>query len=233
MGHSLVDLPSTQGWCTYAYYTSDPFILASNLPGLILSLWLNQGAAKLQYFEVQRNEKDRHDQRLQRQRQDSAIEDSDRPSDQETEAGPLHSSTSKELLVLVDQEVLLLRIMIGWAFILIWVGWLHPVNQAETVGLIANVNVIVFFGSPLQSIRTIIRDKRSDCIHIPTMIMNILNCSFWTLYGVARQSFVILFPNATGLMLGLTQGLFCVIYPRSVVLESVDTEPLLLDSTEE
>eukprot|EP00532_Pseudo-nitzschia_australis_P018930 CAMPEP_0168298592 /NCGR_PEP_ID=MMETSP0142_2-20121227/23127_1 /TAXON_ID=44445 /ORGANISM="Pseudo-nitzschia australis, Strain 10249 10 AB" /LENGTH=131 /DNA_ID=CAMNT_0008248019 /DNA_START=45 /DNA_END=436 /DNA_ORIENTATION=+ len=38
------------GWCAYAYYTADPFVLASNLPGLILSLWLNIGACKLQYL---------------------------------------------------------------------------------------------------------------------------------------------------------------------------------------
>ena len=38
------------GWSSYAYYTNDPFILASNLPGLILSFWLNIGACKLQYL---------------------------------------------------------------------------------------------------------------------------------------------------------------------------------------
>lgn len=40
------------GWCAYAYYIHDPFILASNIPGLILSMWLNAGAAKLQYKQM-------------------------------------------------------------------------------------------------------------------------------------------------------------------------------------
>ena len=39
------------GWVAYAYYTADPFVLAANLPSLVMSLWLNLGAAKLQYWE--------------------------------------------------------------------------------------------------------------------------------------------------------------------------------------
>ena len=46
------------GWLAYAYYSRDPFVLASNIPGLIVSFWLNSGASKLQYYrEVEsRNE---------------------------------------------------------------------------------------------------------------------------------------------------------------------------------
>lgn len=42
------------GWVVYAYYSSDPFVLAANVPGLLVSLWLNMGAAKLQYSERRR-----------------------------------------------------------------------------------------------------------------------------------------------------------------------------------
>ncbi|CAJ1950235.1 unnamed protein product [Cylindrotheca closterium] len=42
------------GWCAYAYYMNDPYILASNLPGLLISVWLNQGAIKLQYYHLRR-----------------------------------------------------------------------------------------------------------------------------------------------------------------------------------
>ena len=35
------------GWLAYAYYSGDPFILASNVPGILVSTWLNVGAAKL------------------------------------------------------------------------------------------------------------------------------------------------------------------------------------------
>jgi solute carrier family 50 (sugar transporter) len=40
------------GWVAYSCLTLDFFVLVSNLPGLILSLWLNFGAAKLQYFQL-------------------------------------------------------------------------------------------------------------------------------------------------------------------------------------
>mmetsp|Transcript_19466 Transcript_19466/g.48497 ORF Transcript_19466/g.48497 Transcript_19466/m.48497 type:complete len:127 (+) Transcript_19466:71-451(+) len=38
------------GWLAYAYYSGDPFVLASNIPGIIVSFWLNAGASKLQYY---------------------------------------------------------------------------------------------------------------------------------------------------------------------------------------
>mmetsp|Transcript_10015 Transcript_10015/g.18207 ORF Transcript_10015/g.18207 Transcript_10015/m.18207 type:complete len:126 (-) Transcript_10015:531-908(-) len=39
------------GWVVYAYMKQDPYLLASNLPGFLISLWLHVGAANLQYLE--------------------------------------------------------------------------------------------------------------------------------------------------------------------------------------
>lgn len=57
--------------------------------------------------------------------------------------------------------------------------------------------------------------KCSDSIHVPTMVLNWSNTSFWLAYGVARKDPIILIPNAIGLLLGLMHGLLCLLYPRS------------------
>ena len=37
------------GWIAYSYLTHDVFVLLANVPGLLVSMWLNFGAIKLQY----------------------------------------------------------------------------------------------------------------------------------------------------------------------------------------
>jgi solute carrier family 50 protein (sugar transporter) len=39
------------GWVTYSYLINNVFLLLANVPGLILSVWLNMAAAKLQYCD--------------------------------------------------------------------------------------------------------------------------------------------------------------------------------------
>mmetsp|Transcript_5677 Transcript_5677/g.12016 ORF Transcript_5677/g.12016 Transcript_5677/m.12016 type:complete len:340 (+) Transcript_5677:257-1276(+) len=39
------------GWVTYSYLINNLFLLLANAPGLILSVWLNMAAAKLQYSD--------------------------------------------------------------------------------------------------------------------------------------------------------------------------------------
>ena len=198
------------GWCVYGYYTHDPFMLASNFPGLIVSIWLNIGAAKLQYHQnailLHRNEQEN-----------------------ENEEEYRHS------LMFVPQEILLLRILMVWLIILITVGWLGLVqNQARVIGILVNINLLFFYGAPLQTLRTVIREKSSDSIHRPTMIMNIFNTSFWSFYGLARNDPVIYIPNLFGSGLIFLQVMLSCWYPTIQATtnnnnESIDglDEPLL------
>ena len=72
-----------------------------------------------------------------------------------------------------------------------------------------------FHGAPLHTIKEVVQTKCSDSIHVPTMVLNWSNTSFWLAYAVARKDPIILIPNAIGLLLGLMQGLLCLLYPRS------------------
>ena len=87
-------------------------------------------------------------------------------------------------------------------------------DPAEVVGVFVNINLVFFYASPLQSIFRVIRTHSSDSIHVDSVIMNILNTSFWTIYGIAQNDAIIIIPNALGLLLGMTQGGVCMVYPR-------------------
>jgi solute carrier family 50 (sugar transporter) len=192
------------GWCSYAYYTKDPFILASNLPGLVLSIWLNMGAAKLQYLA-----------QVQAMASRLPVEDKDGV----VNALKLHESQEvyKESLIYSPQDVLFLRVVILWSSFLVLVGWLGYFQgyQSSAVGIMVNVNLIFFYAAPLQTMKTVIDAKCSDSIHGPTVTLNCVNASFWLLYGVARNDIVIWGPNSLGLALGISQVALYLKYPKS------------------
>ncbi|KAL7558706.1 hypothetical protein ACA910_013422 [Epithemia clementina (nom. ined.)] len=231
------------GWVVYGYYLqpSDPFLVAANIPGLILSIWLNSGAAKLQYQEMQELRRlDRQSQAHQEEWDASPPNDdsndldaeimglNDRQRRQERRrqgrgprpprpvpGGGTAYEFHPDFLVMTPQERALMQMLVFWILVIVWVGWIgRPINAAPTVGIVVNINLIFFYGAPLKTIQQVIwHDKHSNSIHRPTMYMNWTNTTFWILYGFAKMDLVIVIPNATGLSLGLVQGLLCFFYP--------------------
>ena len=172
----------------------------------MVSVWLNMGAAKLQYLNA---------------RQVTSTQE--------------NTVNARRALVLVSQEVLLLRILLLWFIVLIGVGWLGLgfERQVAAIGIIVNINLLFFYGAPLQTIQRVIAEGSSASIHRPMMRMNWLNTSFWTLYGfVARNDPIIYGPNAIGLVFGLIQGILCCIYPAQGDLD-IDPAPLLSQDASE
>jgi solute carrier family 50 protein (sugar transporter) len=194
------------GWIVYAYYTGrDPFLVAANVPGLIISLWLNSGASKLQYLE-----------RLQQGKH--------QPASQEDRKGVVVGADDN-YLVTVPQERAMIQILCAWVVVISFVTWGmedDPTAAAATVGIVVNANLIFFYAAPLQTLRSTVRTRNSASIHRPTMYMNWCSTSFWVLYGVAKKDLVIIIPNAIGLSLGLTQGVLCACYPSIVVATLLD-----------
>lgn len=198
------------GWVVYGYYTSDPFVVAANIPGLVLSLWLNMGAAKLQYLEISESKKKQTNSHASREHWDASPE-----TEEHSEMPDMsYNEDMEDALVMVPQERVLLRVLVAWLAVIVWVGWFSSYDAANTVGLVVNVNLVFFYGAPLKTIRTVMADKDSSSIHLETMGMTFINTSFWIAYGLARHDFVIVLPNAAGLSLGLAQGLLSFIYPR-------------------
>lgn len=201
------------GWCAYAYYIHNPFILASNIPGLILSMWLNTGAAKLEYRQMTAtpsttNTMGSHRPTVLLQAQDP----NDVPYESESIDCVVHVPFSP---VFTPQEIWWLRVLMLWSVALVWVGWLFPGHEAATVGILVNLNLIFFYAAPLQTIRQVLQSGNSNSIHAPTMIMACANASFWFLYGLALDDLIVMLPNAIGLSLGLAQVALRGIYPHT------------------
>lgn len=224
---------NTLGWLIYGYFLRDPFLIASNLPGFILSIWLNCGAAKLQYLDLREKQRlsstvvDRHQvmERWDTNRGTVIPTDMDaasrRINQQPEDLGLLSDNTTDfesgaGMLEMTPQETLLLRVLVLWAVILVYTSWLYPQGHdpAILVGAVVNINLIVFYGTPLKTISTVISERNSASIHFETMVMNWINTSFWIGYGLARKDLVIILPNGIGLLLGIAQGILCLLYPR-------------------
>mmetsp|Transcript_35561 Transcript_35561/g.36068 ORF Transcript_35561/g.36068 Transcript_35561/m.36068 type:complete len:277 (+) Transcript_35561:183-1013(+) len=201
------------GWLAYAYYSRDPFVLVSNIPGLLVSFWLNAGASKLQYY--------------------ANVENTDDDDDDDDEAGDEVS-----INVFTAQDILMLEVLALWMAILVCVGWLGICegNEKEIIGLLVNINLLFFYAAPLQTMKTVFSEKRSNSIHPPTMILNCTNAGFWGAYGMARSDIVIWGPNSIGMLLGLTQALLCCLFPKNsnqILLAGVDNRPLLDDHVDD
>ncbi|KAL7543632.1 hypothetical protein ACHAXR_012930, partial [Thalassiosira sp. AJA248-18] len=220
---------NTIGWLAYSYITLDLFVFFANAPGLLISIWLNVGAMKLQYYEEitkcssiqlaegQTGERTGEDNENETQSADVDGDNGDSSIDQK----PPPSLTPHELK--------LLQIVIVWMVILS-VTTLMPINKDEmkfVVGVAVNLNLIVFYAAPLSTIMTVVRTKSSSSIHFWTMVMNTSNAFFWCIYSLAIQDYYILIPNGLGFLFGLIQTLLYKIFPHGDTIEEDGTEQFL------
>jgi len=196
------------GWLAYAYYSGDPFVLASNIPGILVSFWLNSGASKLQFYAEIQSHNDSSEQ----------------------------TTTSKRAIIFTPQDKLMLGVLSLWIFILVCVGWLGIGSgyEKEIVGILVNINLLFFYGAPLQTIKTVVAEKCSDSIHTPTVILNLANAGLWGAYGIAVNKIVIYGPNGIGFLLGSCQAALLCMYPKTLdpssSIDTIDDTPLLNSS---
>lgn len=207
------------GWCSYAWMINDPFVLASNLPGLVLSLWLNIGAAKLQYAKQIEDLATA----IAHNRGSRAIETEDELKFKNSVPRGTSISAhgridnSKHYLTSTSQDVLVLWIITAWSIIIVSVGWLSIFRGYEQriIGILVNINLIFFYGAPLQTMKIVLATKSSDSIFLPTVITNCINAVFWSSYGIAKNDLIIYGPNCIGLVLGLIQAVLCFVFPNT------------------
>eukprot|EP00980_Cylindrotheca_fusiformis_P026824 scaffold17595_cov113-Cylindrotheca_fusiformis.AAC.9 len=82
------------------------------------------------------------------------------------------------------------------------------------VGLLNNIILISFYAAPLSTIRTVLQDRNTASLHVPTMIVNTLNSTFWMVYGIAVVDYFQILPNGLGACLGAFQIVLSFIFPR-------------------
>jgi solute carrier family 50 protein (sugar transporter) len=204
------------GWVAYAAATQDLFVLFSNAPGLILSIWLNMGAAKLQYQQMHQLVNLHHDHPA-RADDDGALDadlhhslhlqvdtNDDNDDDYDDEVivqydeesrnyarisgtsnrnggggrstrtmnhDSFSSSFSSLLPSFTPHEIWVLRVVLVWLIILCIVCFIPMTSeqQANIIGSVVNMNLVIFYGAPLSTIVQVIKTRNSCSIHRRTM----------------------------------------------------------------
>lgn len=200
------------GWLLYGFILKDVFVLAANLPGLFINMWLCYGAAKLEYHG--------------RQKQGIAF-DTARSVDNDN--GVASTTNIKDFdfqLSMTPLEQVFFAISISWATLGSVTGWFmeEQDHAAAIIGITANCNLVFFYMAPLNTIWNVMKTQNSALIHRPTMTMNTLNAAFWVLYGTARRNRIIIFPNVIGVLLGIIQIFVCVLYPHMPVMDNITND---------
>jgi len=203
------------GWISYSFLTKDLFVLGANVPGLMISIWLNFGACKLQY-RTYYEQKLRH--RLGNAANGRAIlsspnaasrgngdgNGSDHEYDVEIETVP---ST-------VPHERKVLWVLIIWVAICSFVAHVQLTNyeREQIIGYVVNVNLCFFYAAPLTTMVEVCRTRSAVSIHVRTTVMTILNSFFWLAYGFAVHDPFIYVPNCTGFVFGVMQALLLLMF---------------------
>lgn len=238
-------LGNTFGWVAYGLMLQNIFVFVGNAPGLLVSIWLNLQAVKLQYESFRRNEWKRSIAKALRQQEKSQITRdgtnnavgestvlSTAPS--ATIIGALPSNDSKDLVAFISDMPTqsLIPPQSHDAFVLanasLWVvvlailsfGGFTSNTREFVVGMVTNALCVVFYASPLSTIGQVLKQRNASTIHIPTMITNTCNGFFWAAYGFTVSDHFISVPNSLGAALGVIQILLCLVFPRQVVKEA-------------
>ena len=125
--------------------------------------------------------------------------------------------TSETTPAPAPHERLVLFFVVVWVVVISIVTFATALSDATKqliVGTVVNMNLVFFYGAPLSTIFTVVRQKNSASIHIPTMVTNTLNGTFWFVYGMAILDFFVAVPNGLGTLLGVIQIVLCVTFPR-------------------
>ncbi len=142
--------------------------------------------------------------------------------------------TSQKTVAPTSHENLVMVISMIWAVCIAIICLIPSISQRNKeiiVASLVNLNLVFFYGAPLSTIYTVLRERNTSTIHVPTMITNTLNGLFWTAYGAAVFDLFIAIPNGLGAFFGIIQFCLCIIFPR----QKRDEEELVVDihNTEE
>ena len=260
------------GWLIYSYLINNLFLFFANAPGLILSVWLNMAAAKLQYSDriskgmrasfVELLDRNRQSFRVPRGRRldiDSddlnrdEIVDNENNNDNGTKmesrdatktnaarnsineasdndangTNNIHSFANLKQMALditiqkaeapAPHEKIVVGVVTFWVSVisLLYFLQLNISQWKYVVGIIANINTCAFYGAPLSTIYTVIKQKDSSSIHRPTMILNTSNAVFWAAFGFGVWDWIIVVPGSIGAILGFIQIFLRLVVPSS------------------
>ncbi|XP_033115688.1 sugar transporter SWEET1-like [Anneissia japonica] len=86
-------------------------------------------------------------------------------------------------------------------------------SAVSRLGLICSTTSVVTYGSPLASVRQVIKTKSTESMAFPLCLANFLVAIQWLYYGHLVMDIYLQVPNFFGSLLGLFQLAFFVVYP--------------------
>jgi solute carrier family 50 protein (sugar transporter) len=224
------------GWTLYGILRNNFWVYFANAPGLLIAVWLNLGAVKLLYQQHHHDEMRKSF--IERYNKDDA------PSTHVENAADITKDLARRIWDVTSQttpakmahEKLVMIVVVIWMAVSSLVGFAgstnlvsasnwpsHAINTA-IVGYVVNVNLVFFYGAPLSTIWKVLSQKNTNTIHIPTLVTNTLNGTFWFAYGLAIQDWFIAVPNGMGAALGVVQVILLVLFPRTTGKDEIQVD---------
>ncbi|KAL7448014.1 hypothetical protein ACHAWC_000279, partial [Mediolabrus comicus] len=230
------------GWVTYSFLINNLFVFFTNAPGLILSIWFNMAAAKLQYCDrISGNMKSSFVALLDNHRRSFRIPggvgidlggggEDDQDDEDDEDVGQDNSSNNNTFATLRKMALDITiqktsipapheKVVVG--IVAFWIGLISilyflqlTIDQWKLIiGFIVNINLLFFYGAPLSTIYVVLTTRDSSSIHRPTMLLNTTNAVFWTAFGIGTLDWFIIVPNGLGAILGFVQMILRMIVP--------------------
>ena len=94
---------------------------------------------------------------------------------------------------------------------------LFPVDEAASIiGNMAVLFCVAMFGSPLASLKTVLKTKSAKSIPLPFTLATVVNCVLWSVAGIFQMHDIkVYFPNVLGLTFGMAQVALKLMYGDS------------------
>jgi len=114
-------------------------------------------------------------------------------------------------------DYLIMGMLFLWLGVMAVIGYTKSFSNDTRiliVGIVTNANLLFFYGAPLSTISTILANRNTATIHVPTMLTNTISSVFWGVYGLAILDLFICIPNCIGAVLGFMQIALYLVFPR-------------------
>ena len=132
-------------------------------------------------------------------------------------------------------EMIVVAVVLFWVSVisLLYFLQLNISQWKYVIGIITNINTCMFYGAPLSTIYTVLKQKDSSSIHRPTMVMNTLTAIFLTAFGFGVKDLIIIIPNGIGGILGIIQIFLRLVVPARSSIGSVAMNTEMTSTPEE
>ena len=86
-------------------------------------------------------------------------------------------------------------------------------HKQTTIGLFCNAVLLVYYASPLTTIKEVLEKRDASSLYWPISCANFVNGMSWATYGLALNDWLLFAPNAVGAALGASQMALIRAYP--------------------